>query len=246
MLALATASAALAAPTPFADPPKYTPPAVIPPPTELAVANSRPRPVQEYDYTPRINRPVPASQAVPDRQKIVERFRELYATQNKPRLLLYINRDLAATRAKERPKDAGPEDKDQVIRSQFIPREIEDAFGSVLQAGGALIVDRHFVSLNTDKDSVRKDADFAIELLIEERAFTADYHGVTLPVMTATAIRLSDSQCVARVTSMGLFGLDSQDANANLTSLMVRMTPSEIAQEVAIALMRDLNHAWEK
>lgn len=240
----ATATMAMAAPTPFAEPPKYAPPAVIPPPTELAVANSQPKPVQQFDYTPRINRAAPPPQVVPDKQKVVDQFRDLYAKQNKPRVLLYINREFFRPEPKE--KDAAVEEKDGTVRQQIMSREIEEAFAFPLQDGGAVFVDRHLASLNADKETLRKNADIAIEVLMEERGFTVDNREVKLPVMTVTATQLSDAKILSRVTSMGLFGLDSRDPNANLTGVMVQMTPSEIAQEVSFALMRDLNHAWEK
>src|ERR1051326_553646 len=147
VVVVTTASVGLAAPTPFADPPKSAPPAEIPPPTQLAVANSQPRPVIEYDYTPRLNRPSPPPQAVPDKQKIVEQFRAMYAKQNKPRLLLYINRDVYQSEPKEKEKNLKAEDKDQTVRQQIMTREIEDAFGLPFQDGGAVFVDRHFASL---------------------------------------------------------------------------------------------------
>src|SRR5690349_16115053 len=51
---------------------QLAPSAVIPPPNSAAVSNNQPRPVQEYDYTPRINQPEPSAPVVPDKPGIVE------------------------------------------------------------------------------------------------------------------------------------------------------------------------------
>src|ERR1044071_7021581 len=89
VLSLVLSTVALAAPTPFAEPPQRAPNPVIPPPNAAAIANSQPKPVIEYPYVPQLAHPLPP-QVVAEQRRTIEQFHDAYMKQNQPRVELSV------------------------------------------------------------------------------------------------------------------------------------------------------------
>ena len=154
------------------------PPETLLPPPPVAAAPARPAPPQVYVYEQHAIAEQPFELVTADQAKtIIDHFKSGYAKLGSPRILIYVNRDLATAR----PQPAGAD----ALADKQTARDVERLFGRPLRLAGVNLVDQVVASQtqpevrevgsapNPEADQIRRNrealskiADVVVEVLI--------------------------------------------------------------------------------
>lgn len=180
-------------------------------------------------------RPV-ASSSQERSQQVIDKFRQAYPKLGEPRIMISVNR-----------YSAGDSAKASASQPATTP-DIEQLVARTLRSGGATLADQKAVNelmpgkilkastkdedlkASHDRDSLRKIADVAIEVVISSHTI-AGKEGEkpeTVPDVQASAIRLEDGQIIG------------QAASANLKGQVRELNLSNASEAIAISLMEDM------
>jgi len=186
-------------------------------------------------------------------QAVVDKFKEAYPKLGSPRLLIHVNRDVAADKT-DSPKSASSAARtsDLPLTDRQTMRDIERLFGRPLRNAGANLTDQNAANaILGDKsihsiegtspaaaekrDSLAKVTDVVIEVLISPKSVTvteiSGERAYSVPDTLVTAIRLSDFKILGQATSNDFLG--------RILALR-RFDANEITEATALALMEDM------
>lgn len=214
--------------------------------------------------SPTAGEPLPSDQklygqAVPliaaeQAQAVVDKFKEAYPKLGSPRLLVHVNRDVAAMDKTNSSKPAlsGAKTGDIPLADRQTMRDIERLFGRPLRNAGASLADQnaanailgeksiHSIEDNSaaavgKRDALAQVTDAVIEVLISAKSVTVSElsgeRAYSVPDIQATVIRLSDFKILGQATSNDFLGR---------TLALRRFDANEITEATALALMEDL------
>jgi len=234
-------------------------------PSQPAAARSEV--AQSFTYEQKLYAPPTSELLSPEQaQAVVARFREAYARLGQPRVLIFVNRTLVDSGAREGREDnvastetAVPAPVVPTLADRQTVRDVERLFGRPLRLAGATLIDQGSVPVVTgesadkadadpsaiDREAVAKVADVVIEVLISSRTITLREGGeevlVGVPDIQATAIRLSDAQVLGQASATDVLGHDHSAARK-----AQRFGVGEIVEATAFALMEDVASMPEK
>jgi hypothetical protein len=170
--------------------------------------------------------------------EILAKFKEAYLKLGSPRVLIYVNRELVDIPMKV---SGSPNDQTPVGKSltQRTVEALEETFARLLKSATADLADQKMansmmagkilkapdddgeVKAKRDRDSLRKIADVAIEVLI------APAKDAPLPDVQATAIRLEDGRIVGQATT----NVPGREAETDTRSM---------GETIALSLLEDM------
>jgi hypothetical protein len=173
--------------------------------------------------------------------RILENFRKAYASTSVPRVVIYVNRELVDSTAKET-SAASLADRQTV-------REIERLFGRAFRSAGAQLADlknattllepgEHLFGDQAAKEraALAKIADIAVEVLVTSHNLTlpgiSGDRNYSVPDIQATAIRLKDSAIIGQASAGDVIGR----AGHVVRDYDVR----DITEATALVLMEDM------
>jgi hypothetical protein len=187
-------------------------------------------------------------------QAVVDKFKEAYPKLGSPRLLIHVNRDVAAADKSNSPKPASTAAKtgDLPLADRQTMRDIERLFGRPLRSAGASLADQnaanailgdksiHSIEGNSaaaieKRDALAQITDTVIEVLISPKNVTVSEisgeRAYSVPDIQATVVRLSDFKILGQATSNDFLG--------RILALR-RFDANEITEATALALMEDM------
>ncbi|MBM3842802.1 MAG: hypothetical protein FJ397_05985 [Verrucomicrobia bacterium] len=225
-----------------------------PPPVTHVVRPPAPQPVLAAE-APRVYAPAPDTLvAKVAADGVIEGFRQSYARDGAPRIVVYVNRALLEPRRSAAATADAPAAPSPRLADRQTVREVERLFGRAFRHAGAQLADQAVAEAllpanpgtqlaedkaGRERRALADIADLAIEVLISSRALTVPEVGgdvtYTVPDIQATAIRLKDAAIVGQASAGDVLG-----RGARAGRIVRDFSLQDITEATALALMEDM------
>lgn len=225
-----------------------------PPPVTHVVRPPAPQPVLAAE-APRVYAPAPDTLvAKVAADGVIEGFRQSYARDGAPRIVVYVNRALLEPRRSAAATADAPAAPSPRLADRQTVREVERLFGRAFRHAGAQLADQAVAEAllpanpgtqlaedkaGRERRALADIADLAIEVLISSRALTVPEVGgdvtYSVPDIQATAIRLKDAAIVGQASAGDVLG-----RGARAGRIVRDFSLQDITEATALALMEDM------